>query len=271
MQTAKRLLATTLLALATAAQAQAQNEVAMKLDVVAWGDSIGGLSFKTPKGDGKIVARAFTYSDPVSYSGPRLLAIHQSGSTEVAQDDLSSTPDDEAHQSVPLPLPEPKLTADDTPVSAELARRREEEPTLVALAALPANSRRATILLAPAAAGTYRAYVIDDDPSKLPPGSLRAHNLSPFRIALQFAGQRQRELKPGENFVLRTTGGHAAYRLAYRQGDQWIVQENNLIPTPDNQQTQFVVLKSDNRFFLSSDGASGGFLQSVTLTRDPER
>ena len=57
----------------------------MRLDVVAWGDPIGGLSFKSPRGDGKITARAFTYSEPVQYRGPRLLEIHQTGSGKIAQ------------------------------------------------------------------------------------------------------------------------------------------------------------------------------------------
>lgn len=242
----------------------------MRLDLVAWGDAIGGLTLKSPKGNEKITARAFSYSEPVTYRGPRLLEIHQTGAAEVDEPELPGTEDDERHRSVPLPLPEPRMVEDDSPVSAELARRREEEPTLVALAALPANSRRATILLAPAAEGTYRAYVIDDDPSKLPVGSVRVHNLSPFHILMRFANQPARELKPGETLRVGATNGYAAYRLAYRQGEEWVVQENNMIPVAENRQTQFVVLQSNNRFFLSADGAKGGFLQSVTLTRDPE-
>jgi hypothetical protein len=253
------------------APAAAQEDVSMKLDLVAWGDSIGGLSLKSPKGNKTITAKAFTYSEPVAYSGSRLVEIHQSGSAVVELPELPGTEDDEAHQSIPLPLPEPKMVDADSPISAELAKRREKEPTLVALAALPANSRRATILLAPAAQGTYRAYVIDDDPSKLPVGSVRVHNLAPLPILMRFSNQKDaKELKPGENFGIKPDRNYAAYRLAYREGEEWIVQENNMIPVAADKQIQFIVLKSDNRFFLSADGASGGFLQSVTLTRDPE-
>lgn len=243
----------------------------MRLDVVAWGDPIGGLSFKSARGDGKITARAFTYSEPVQYHGPRLLEIHQSGSSEVELPELPGTPEDEAHRAIPLPLPEPRGADDDSPVSAKLAKLREDDPTLVALAALPPDSRRATILLAPAAAGTYRAYVINDDPSNLPPGSVRVHNLSPVRILMQLSNGKKHELEPGKSFRTKAPGGSIAYRLAYRQGEEWVVQENNIIPVPPDGQTQFVVLQSDNRFFLSADGAKGGFLQSVTLTREPER
>lgn len=243
----------------------------MRLDVVAWGDPIGGLSFKSPRGDGKITARAFTYSEPVQYRGPRLLEIHQTGSGKIAQAELPGTPEDEEHRSIPLPVAEPKASDDGPPISAELARRRQESPTLVSLALLPANSRRATILLAPAAQGTYRAYVIDDDPAKLPSGSVRVHNLAPLDILMQFSDGTRRELKPGETMNVRAPGGSTSYRLAYREGAEWVVQENNMIPVPEDRQTQFVVLKSDNRFFLSADGATGGYLQSVTLTREPER
>ncbi|MFZ9935588.1 MAG: hypothetical protein ACO3JG_00860 [Luteolibacter sp.] len=260
-----------LIPLICAASAQDPAEVSMRLDVVAWGDPIGGLSFKSPQGDGKITARAFTYSEPVQYRGPRLLEIHQTGSGKIAQAELPGTPEDEEHRSIPLPVAEPKASDEGPPISAELARRREESPTLVSLALLPANSRRATILLAPAAQETYRAYVIDDDPAKLPSGSVRVHNLAPLDILMQFSDGTRRELKPGETMNVKAPGGSTAYRLAYRAGAEWVVQENNMIPVPEDRQTQFVVLKSDNRFFLSADGATGGYLQSVTLTRAPER
>ena len=56
----------------------AQDEVAMKIDVVAWGDDVSGLSFKAPKKADTFTARAFKYSEPIGYRGPRILAIHQS-------------------------------------------------------------------------------------------------------------------------------------------------------------------------------------------------
>ena len=61
--------------------------------------------------------------------------------------------------------------------------------------------------------------------------------------------------------------GHAIYQLAYKKGDRWKVQENNIIPVEANEQTQLIVLRSRNQFFLSADGATAGFLQTVTLRR----
>ena len=153
------------------------------------------------------------------------------------------------------------------PIPKELAERRKKEPSLVALVPLPANSRRVTILLAPADVGTYSAYVIDDDPSKLPTGKLRVHNLSPHPIAMQFNGGQRKEMKPRETFLVNAPEGHTIYQLAYRSSDEWKVQENNIIPVRPDEQTQLIVLKSTNQFFLSSDGASGGYLQMCTLRR----
>lgn len=244
----------------------------MQIDVVAWGDAIGGLSFKSGKKEGAITAHAFTYSEPIAYSGPQILEIHQSGSGEVQQPAGTSTPEDKEHESVPLPLPKPKPGATpQTPIGKELAKRREEDPTLVALVPLPTNTRRATVLLAPAAGDTYQGYVIDDDPSKLPAGKLRVHNLAPMPIAMQFNGGQRKEMKRGDTFVVNPSNGAATYRLAYRLGDQWKMQENNIIPVYPDEQTQLIVLKSMNQFFLSADGASGGYLQLVTLRRRPQQ
>lgn len=153
------------------------------------------------------------------------------------------------------------------PVPKALAERRKKEATLVSLAALPANTRRATILLAPAAEGTYQGYVIDDDPSKLPAGKLRVHNLSPHAIAMRFNNGVQKELAPRETFLADAANGHAIYQLAYRSDDAWKVQENNIIPVSPEEQTHFIVLRSSNQYFLSADGATGGHLQTVILRR----
>jgi hypothetical protein len=251
--------------------AQGQESVSMKIDVVAWGDSIGGLSFKSGKKKGTITAQAFTYSESVSYSGPKILEIHQSGSGKVAVDKGPGTAEDKDHESIPLPLEEPKggKAAPQTPLGKELARRREEEPTLVALVPLPSNTRRATVLLAPIGDGTYQAYVIDDDPSKLPLGKLRVHNLAPMAIGLKFSGGQKKALKTRDSFLVNAKNGQTIYQLSYMKGDKWKVQENNIMAVRPNEQTQFIVLRSRNQYFLSSDGASGGFLQTVTLRRRP--
>ena len=61
--------------------------------------------------------------------------------------------------------------------------------------------------------------------------------------------------------------GAAIYQLAYKKDDGWKIQENNIIPVRANEQTQMIILRSRNQYFLSADGASGGFLQMVTLRR----
>jgi hypothetical protein len=264
----KVVLASLFVAISTSHLAGQDTEVSMLIDVVAWGDDIGGLSFRSGKSEGQIIARAFRYTEPVRYNGPRLLAIHKTGGDVVKQPVLA-TPEDEEHLSIPLSAEEIARTgtAMVKPVPKELAARREKEPTLVSLVALPANTRRATVLLAPAAEGTYQGYVIDDDPSKLPAGKLRVHNLSPDVIAMRFNNRDQKELAPRESFLVDATNGHAIYQLAYRSGDGWKIQENNIIPVYPEEQTQFIVLKSSNPFFLSADGASGGYLQTVILRR----
>lgn len=249
------------------ASAQDGVRVSMKIDVVAWGDDIGGLSFKTGKKEGEIIARSFTYSEPINYTGPRLLSIHQTGDGHVEKISIPGTPEDKEHESIPLPIEEIRNAEADAPIPPELAKRRQEDPTLVALVLLPPNCRRATVLLAPAAAGTYRGYAIDDDPGKLPLGKLRVHNLSPHTIAMQFDGGQAKQMKPREALLVNPVEGHTIYQLAYLIGEEWTMQENNIIPVQPDEQTQLLVLKSNNPFFLSADGASGGYLQLVALRR----
>jgi len=241
-------------------------KVSMKIDFVAWGNEIGGLSANS--GKGKITALAFRYSEPLKYSGPSLLELHQSGSPTVDPDLPPMTAEDKEHESKPLiPLKSGDSDPDLLPMTKLLAKMREEDPTLVALVPLPAEARRVTVLLAPAAGGTYLGYVINDDPSKLPAGKVRVHNLSPHTIRMRFSGGGDKTLEARGTMLENAKDGQAIYQLAYRIGDVWKVQENNIIPVDPDEQTQFVVLKSRNPFFLSSDGASGGFLQMVTLRR----
>lgn len=247
----------------------AQGNVSMKIDVVAWGDTIGGLSFKSGKKEGAITAKAFTYSEPVNYSGPRILEIHKSGNAGAESATGGGTPEDKDHESIPLAFDEPEegKVAPKTALAKELAKRREEDSTLVALVPLPSNARWVTVLLAPAGEGTYQGYVINDDPSKLPLGKLRVHNLSVHEIAMKFDGGQGAKMKPRDTFLVNAANGQSIYQLAYRKGEKWKVQENNVIPVRPDEQTQLVVLRSRNQFFLSADGASGGFLQTVTLRR----
>lgn len=56
-----------------------QAEVSLKVDVVAWGDEIGDLSFKSGEKNGEITALSFRYSTSVPYSGPALIEILKNG------------------------------------------------------------------------------------------------------------------------------------------------------------------------------------------------
>lgn len=218
----------------------------MKLDLVAWGPTLEGLSLKSGGKGEQITAQAFTYSKPVSYSGSSVMQIHQAAAAASAATDGS------------------KNTA---PIPPELAKLREKDPTIVALARLPAGSRRATVLIAPAQAGTYQTVVIDDDPTKLPFGQLRVHNYSPTKIALRCNGQATREMKIKDAMVVPPKNDQVVYELAYDNQGKWEIQENNLVSVAKDEQVQLIILKSDADFFTSSDGSRSGFLQAVTLRR----
>jgi hypothetical protein len=246
-----------------------QNDVSMKIDVVAWGDEIGGLSFKSGDKKGGITALSFRYSDPVSYNGPAVMEIFKNGNGTTKPKPVASE-EDLKHELMPL-VPQQAAVDKTAPakqgIALELENRRKKTPDLVALAALPSGCVRATILLAPASDGTFVAYVIDDDPSKLPLGQLRVHNLSPNTIALRCNGGGPKELKTREAFVVPVTNQQISYDLAYQVGTEWKFQEHNYLPIFAKDQTQMIILKSSNSFFLSSDGSSGGFLQVVMLRR----
>lgn len=247
----------------------------MKIDVVAWGDEISGLSFKSADKQSTITAHSFRYSAPVAYSGPLLMEIYRNdgGKSDIKQEPLSD--DDKGHQIIPLTEADAETGPDDKTkakqgLALELENRRKKNPSLVALASLPGSScPRATVLLAPADGGTFTAYVIDDDPSKLPLGQLRVHNLSPYEILVRCNGTQSKELKTRESFIASSNRQQVVYELAYKLEEKWKMQENNIIPIGPNEQAQMIVLKSKNRYFLSTDGAGTGFLQIVTLLRGP--
>jgi hypothetical protein len=261
-----------ILTLATAAAQEAS--VSMKIDVVAWGDDIHGLTFKKGDSNGEISALGFRYSEPVSYSGPLIMEIYQTGSGP-AKPTVTVSQEDKDHELMPLVVEEQKPAPGEearSPIAIELEKRRKENPNLVALAQLPGIScKRATILLAPAANGTFIAYVIDDDPSKLPPGKLRVHNLSPYEINVRCNGREAKEFKTRAAHVFNPANNTIIYELAYKQEDEWVVQENNILTVNPNDQVQMIVLRSRNQYFLSADGSSGGFLQLVTLRRNSDQ
>jgi hypothetical protein len=80
--------------------AQDEAKVAMKIDVVAWGNDVPGLSFTKARENEAFTARAFRYSDPVTYWGPRILAIHQTVKGQVVEE-IPITDEEREHQSIP--------------------------------------------------------------------------------------------------------------------------------------------------------------------------
>ena len=230
---------------ATAAAAPSTaDQVSMKIDLVAWGESIPGLSLKAGRGGEPVTALAFRYSKPLAYTGPCVLEISQVSGTA------------------------PQAAADATAqIPAELLARRKDNPNLVALAHLPGGSKHVTVLLAPAVGGTFLAHVLDDDPTKLPFGRLRIHNLSPDFIALRCNNTTTSKLKPKEAVVVEPKNQEVIYELAYQKEGEWVEQENNLASVKEDEQVQLVVLKSEASFFTSNDGSRSGYLQTVILRR----
>lgn len=246
--------------------AQDESKVKMKVDLVAWGNEIPNLTLKKPDGEG-MSAFSFTYNESINYSGPQILAIYQKPKGSAPQEGEESP--DSAPRRRPLPEKKIDLSEAKSPLVAALFARKAEEPELVSLVKLPLNSRHITILLAPASNGVYQPYVIDDDPKKLPVGKLRVHNLSRFPIRIeQLQGPQKCQLKPNESFVFRgNSKNRFTYRLSYQKDNQWTPLPSNQIVLSEDTQSQFIVLKSDNQHFVSSDGTRSGFLQSVVLER----
>lgn len=218
----------------------------MKIDLVAWGETITGLTFKSGSHSAPVTALAFRYSKPIAYSGPGIL--------EISRAPGSSSPEVTAAATAQIL---PAITA-----------RRKDNPNLVALAILPAESKHVTVLLAPAAAGTYVAYVLDDDPSKLPLGRLRIHNLSPHLIAMRCNNTVTTKLQPKQAVVVEPKKREVIYELAYQKDGAWVDQENNIATVREDEQAQLIVLQSEAEFFTSNDGGRAGFLQTVILRRN---
>lgn len=250
---------------ALAADAQSGVQVTMKIDLVAWGEAISGLSLKSATGK-SITAQAFRYSKPITYSGPVLLEIFRTDSKQPAAPEAPVAPE-AAPAAAPAPEAIKAAVGSEAWMQAVLATRRKDNPNLVSLAMLPATSRHVTILLAPAASGTFLAYVIDDDPSKLPLGKLRIHNLSQDFVAMRCNNETTSKLKNKESVVVAPKEGFVVYALAYEKEGEWVTQESSFVSVKDDEQAQLVVLKSDASFFTSQDGSRSGYLQTVVLLR----
>jgi hypothetical protein len=263
--------------------------VDMKIDLIAWGPEIRGLYLDDAKKHKLVTAKSFTYSKPIRYSGSNLLEIQQdptaakispndprfsgpgSKSPLGHQTDTKNSSDDPGtinkHQPSNPASPNPPTGNPTDPASGG-----KDLPTssVVAHAVLPLDSKRVTILLAPEKANTFQSYVIDDDPTKLPFGRLRVHNLSSLLIALRFNGQTKAEIKPNGTIMVTPVKNHVIYELAYKIGNIWHTQENNVLAVPENLQSQMIILQNEDDYFRSSDGSKSGFLQIVTLTRTKE-
>jgi hypothetical protein len=226
---------------------QQGDQVSAKVDLVAWGQQIDGLSLGT-SGGATHKALSFTLTKSISYNGPALMEIHQAG---------ASLPDVAAGQ---------KLAN----IPPALLERRKKSPTLVALAPIPQGARRVAVLLAPASGGFYQAYVINCDPTNMPVGKLAVLNLSAYKIQLQFStNPKPQVLGTNAMLVAEPKDEFISYQLDYLEGEMWTTQENNILPVSKEDQTLMVVLKSSSELFRNSFGGARGFLQIVTLRRSP--
>ena len=254
------------------ASAQDEPQVSMKINLVAWGNDITGLSLEKPSGD-NTTAESFAYNETLKYAGPQLLAIYQQDVKQKKPDFSEEDADDPGM--IRPPEPEKKeeridITKAKDPITKLLLKRKIEEPKLVCLVKLPTNTKHVTILLAPATQRTFQPYVIDDNPRDLPAGALRVHNLSRYPVRVeQLNGPQKKQLKPKGNFLFGPDKrSRFRYEISYEKGnDVWEAATNNEVRLPKNQKTQLVVLQSNNDFFLSSDGTKSGFLQVVVLKR----
>ena len=257
--------------------AQDSESVQAKVNLVAWGPKISGLVLKNPSGDA-VEALPFSYNKSISYSGPSLLAIYK---VEVQEDKPVSDEVDDGEDGIQEEPLEASPSESEKSIDLEkvknpyvklLFERREEEPELVSLVPLPSNSKNVTILLAPAAQGTFQPHVIDDDPRKLPKGKLRVHNLTPFPIRVEeIRGQQRCELEPKKQFLFRPNKNNLfTYRISYKKGSKWQVEKSSQIWIRAEEQLQLVILKSEDQFFTSADGTRLGFLQFATLRRKVE-
>ncbi len=254
-------------ALPSLAHGQSDNtpHVSMKVDLVSWGNDIVGLYLNSGSKSNEVTAKAFRYTQAVAYNGSQIV--------EISKNPAVKDPSDEIQRDLPKgvePVKDEGSPINPADVPPEIQARRKDNPNLVALATLPLNSTRATILLAPAKGGTFQTYVIDDDPSKLPLGNLRIHNYCPFPVAIKCNGSKPIAMKTKDALIVPPKDKQVVYELAYEKEGKWVQQENNLVPLRPIEQAQLIILRSNADFFRSSSGGRSGYLQTVVLRRGPE-
>lgn len=253
--------------------AQGNDRVSINIDVIALGDKMEGLSIKSENKQKQITAEAFTYSKSFRYNGPRLLEIHQVVSAKVLQERQEKASKEEVGDAIPPlpPLTNEKERADQEWRDEELVKRRKKNPTLVSLIRLPLNSKQITILLLPSDKGTYQGYIINEDVSDRPLAKVKVHNLSPYTIGMRLVGEEKKELQSREMMLMESKRGRIVYQLSYQLSHEskkeWKIQESNIIPVNEKEQTQLVFLRSGHQYFRSSGGGAGGFLQMIQLKR----
>lgn len=261
------------------AAAQSADAISLKIDFVSWSSDLQGLTIHNRGGEVPVTAMAFRYSDTVRYTGSDVLEISQGdpGTSEIAKKrreakrDAAAAIGYELPESnwTPTPEPEDKLAKLELPKA--IAARRELRPNLVGLVKLPRGSAHITVLLAPGPGGSLSTQVIDDDPTKLPPGRVRIHNFAAFPVALRLAGvQGPKVLEPMKSILVEPVNGSVIYELAYQADGEWVVQENNVVPVRPDEQVQMVVLKSEAKFFAGSSGDTSGYMQIALLRRQPQ-
>jgi len=252
--------------------------VTMHIDFISWGEDIPGLEVRHGNRSIPAQALAFRYSEPIEYSGPRILALALGQGDDKAAKEKSEAFEAWrlSQEAEGIDMPEAqlapkevlKVVAGEIPKALEEARKKD--PSLAALVKLPNNSRRVTILLAPGPNRSLMPHVFDDDPARQPAGMVRVHNFSSYPILLTTSDGKTRGLKPGRNFLASAPKGTFAYELAYEINGVVKIQENNLVNVRPVELMHMVVLRSGSSFFSSSDGSRGGFMQTALLRRNAE-
>lgn len=252
-----------------AGQSNKEKNVRVKVDLVSLGENISGLYLGKSQGK-KVSALAFRYSQTIKYNGDRVIQISK-GSESAIVNDVAISKEDKEDTSQPfIRRRSANIKPDESDkYQLQIEELREKNPSLVALATVPAGSRHVTILLTAAMNDTYRTLVFDDDPRSMAYGNMRIHNFCDHSIGMKFVGGKPAVIKAKSSYLVKPGAGNLVkYLLSYPKKDKWKAQESNLMRVTPDQQVRMIVLNSKSSFFQSSSGTRGGHLQVAFLTRD---
>lgn len=253
-----------------------QARVRCIVDVVSIGAEIKGLTLESGSRKPSVLAKSFLYSHSVKYNGPRVMEITKSGGANVVEEAV----DLEKHPDAAIPLAPRKnkkgvLVPQKKTFIKAIMERRKKTPDLVALAVIPANAKRVTVLMAPAAEGTYRTYVFSDNPESLPFGRARILNLCPHPIALKLQGSEKAMIlgkyKSKDN--IKPINKYVRYNLAYpyknkRTGKGGFKSQGSYMERiAAEDQVQIIVVRSSADFFQSSSGGGSGSTMQLAILR----